>query len=377
MALSLQLKSREQFESRTLRALGGGALAGALGLVVGSDPGGVGPGSLALWGAAVLASLHREWSPRSWGLWAVGLVVAIGLPSVLGLYGVPQAAAMGGLAAALVGWLGLPWKPRPAQVVAGAVGSAVLWPLGLYVDQVLQARLFTGQWSALGAVAGGAVAGLFWSMGTLLSHVQVHGDAVQAQGTALQARLAGEGQELVAQALRLYQQCREAARALGAGQAELMGALEKMAREAFALAESHAGLEGQLASVERGEVDGKVKALRERAATTEDAVARKQLELAASSLGEELNRLDTLQKRKERLVAQLHAQVALLERARVSLVGAQSAEAKDKGAQAAQLAQRLAALAQEGAGGQAGGDKPGPQETALAKAAGDSTKTAG
>jgi peptidoglycan hydrolase CwlO-like protein len=129
--------------------------------------------------------------------------------------------------------------------------------------------------------------------------------------------------------------------------------------------------------VERGEVDGKVRALRERAAATEDAVARKQLELAASSLGEELNRLDALQKRKERLVAQLHAQVALLERARVSLVGAQGGEAKDKGVQAAQLAQRLAALAQEGSGGQAAESKPGPHETALVKAEGDSTKTAG
>jgi peptidoglycan hydrolase CwlO-like protein len=99
----------------------------------------------------------------------------------------------------------------------------------------------------------------------------------------------------------------------------------------------------------RGDVDQQVKDLKARAAATGDSVARRQLELAASSLGEELNHLETLGRRKERLLAQLHAQVALLERARVSLVGAQGGELGDKGAQAAQLARRLAALGQEGA----------------------------
>lgn len=41
-------------------------------------------------------------------------------------------------------------------------------------------------------------------------------------------------------------------------------------------------------------------------AASEDAVARRQLELAASSLGEELNPLATLSRKQERLLAQLH-----------------------------------------------------------------------
>jgi peptidoglycan hydrolase CwlO-like protein len=120
-----------------------------------------------------------------------------------------------------------------------------------------------------------------------------------------------------------------------------------MACEAFNLAESHAGLAAQLMSVAQGDVDAQVKDLRARAEASQDAVARRQLELAASSLGEELNRLDTLSRKRERLLAQLHAQVALLERARVSLVGAAGTEASAKSAQAAQLAKRLASLGEE------------------------------
>jgi hypothetical protein len=90
-----------------------------------------------------------------------------------------------------------------------------------------------------------------------------------------------------------------------------------------------------------------VRELRNRASTTQDAVARRQLELAASSLGEELNHLDALSRRRERLLAQLHAQVALLERARVSFVGVQGSEMGAKGAQAAQLARKLKSLGED------------------------------
>lgn len=237
-------------------------------------------------------------------------------------------------------------------MLAGAVGAGAMVPLGLYVKQVMDARLFDGRLGAVGAVLGFAAVALFWSVGTLAAHVRVHGDAMEARGAVLETQLSGEAQGLVSRAVTLYRQCQKVVGRLGAGpeRTELLGVLEKMTREVFTLAEAHAGLEAQLAAVEQGGVDAQVKELRAKAAAATDSVARRQLELAASSLGEELNHLDVLGRKRERLLAQLHAQVALLERARVSLVGVQGGDVASKGAQAAQLARKLAALGQEDSG---------------------------
>ncbi|HEX8435611.1 hypothetical protein [Archangium sp.] len=346
MALSVQLQEREDFEMRTLRALGGGAAAGLLAVAASRLHVHVDTGFFAVAGAA-LASARVDWKVRLGML--VGLPVLLNIPDVLNVPTPLAEACMGTLAAGVVGWLGTSWRPKPLQVLAGAVGAGALVPLGLFVKQVMDVRLFDGRLGAVGAVLGFAAVALFWGVGMLAAHVQVHGDAVEARGTLLEKQLSGEAQGLLARAVALYRQCRKVTEKLeaGPGRTELVGVLEKMTREVFNLAESHAALEAQLEAVEQGDVDAQVKELRAKAAATTDGVARRQLELAASSLGEELNHLDALGRKRERLLAQLHAQVALLERARVSLVGVQGGDLGAKGAQAAQLARKLASLGQE------------------------------
>ncbi len=364
MALSLQLQEREDFEGRTLLALAGGAAAGLCAAVAARANFYVDTGFLAV-GLAALASAKVEWKQRL-GL-LVGLPLLLNIPDLLQVPFPLAEAAMGALAATVVGMLGMPWNPRPAQIAAGALGAGALVPVGLYVKQVMDARLFDGRWEMLGSVVGLTTVALFWGVGTLGSHVVVHGDEVEARGVELETRLTGETHGLVSRALALYRQCREAARKLapGAGRTELLGVLEKMMREALTQAQAHADLETQLQAVVHQDVDAQVKELRARAAAASDPVARKQLELAASSLGEELNRLDMLERKRERLLAQLHAQVALLERARVSLVGMQGGDAAAKGAQAAQLARRLSTLGE------------GEGEASAAPPPNDSTKVAG
>jgi hypothetical protein len=349
MSLSLQLLHREDFESRTLRALLGGAAAGVLGALALRLRVPVDPGYLAVVGAALLGA-----RPSPGARWGLRLALAA-MPLVPHLFDGPTVVAQGlsgAAAAALVAWRGLERETpgEPVAVASSAAAAGLLVPLGVYVAAVLEARLFGGAANALSTVLGFTAVALFWSVGTLPAHVQVHLDPVEARGDTLETTLGGEVRELAARALGLYRQCKALAAKLAPspGRTELTGTLEKMAREAFSLAETHAGLEAQLGAVVQGDVDQQVKDLKARAAATGDSVARRQLELAASSLGEELNHLEALGRRKERLLAQLHAQVALLERARVSLVGAQGGELGDKGAQAAQLARRLAALGQEG-----------------------------
>ncbi|MCK8501516.1 autophagy-related protein 17 [Myxococcus fulvus] len=357
MALSLQFLHREEFESRTLRALGGGACMGifaalALRLWAPFEPVvrlTLEPGYFAVLGAALAAA--RTAKGGGWGLRAALTV----LPVFPFLFSAPWPLAQsvaGCIAAALVTWLGhgreQPGAPVPVALSAAAAG--VLTPVGLYVQQVLDARLL-GDTTLLSLVVGYACVALFWSIGTLPSHLVLHTDAVEARGKALQGTLSGEAKELTTRALGLYQQCKTSALRLPAspGRQELLGVVEKMASESFSLAEAHAGLTAQLDSVVAHDVDAQVKELRARAAATQDTVARRQLELAASSLGEELNHLDALGRKQERLLAQLHAQVALLERARVSFVGAQGHELGTKGEQAAQLARRLKGLGEESA----------------------------
>ena len=359
MPLSVQLQEREDFEVRTLRALGGGAAVGLAVAAAWKTGLRMDMAFFAIAGAAV-ASARVDWKVRLGML--VGLPVLLTLPDVLNVPPPLAEGCMGALAAGVVGALGLAWRPRPWQVLAGAVGAGALVPVGLYVKAVMEARLFEGHLGPLSTMLGLTTVALFWAVGMLATHVRVHANAVEARGSALETQLTGEAQGLVSRAGVLYQECRrEAGRlAAGPGRTELLGVLEKMAREVFSLAETHAGLEAQLHAVKQGDVDAQVKELRAKAAATTDAVARRQLELAASSLGEELNHLDLLDRKRERLLAQLHAQVALLERARVSMVGVRGGDVASKGAQAAQLAQRLAALGQEDAGPSAPAPLPTP-----------------
>jgi hypothetical protein len=75
-----------------------------------------------------------------------------------------------------------------------------------------------------------------------------------------------------------------------------------------------------------------------------DAVARRQLEFAATSLTEELERLGELKVRRERILARLRAEVAQLDRARVALLSMRSGHAQLKAAELSALARRFRAL---------------------------------
>lgn len=350
MAFSLQLLHREDFERRTLRALAGGAgvgilaaLAQRIGLPVEPD--------FAV-AAAVVAAAQAGARPVLGYSAALRLSLAV-LPALPYFFDavnlVPQAFS-GAIAAALVALVGQNGERfgKGSEVAASAVATGAMVALGAHVQAVLGAQFFPNG-GLLGSLVCLTSVALFWGVGTLASHLRVHVDPVESRGGTLESTLSGETKELVGRTLNLYRQCRGVAMKMpaGPGRNELVEVLRKMAREAFNLAESHGGLEAQLQSVAEGDVAAQVKDLRARAEATGDAVARRQLELAASSLGEELNRLDTLSRKRERLQAQLHAQVALLERARVSLVGAAGTEASAKSAQAAQLAKRLAALGEE------------------------------
>lgn len=343
MPLSAQLHDRQDFEKRTLRALAGAGVLAGLAVMCRQVHLPVNPVWMALLGAGMGAA-PGGWKARL--AVGVGLLVTLDLP---GLFRLPSPLApfcMGVIAASAVDFGRV--TRMPLRVLAGVLGAGALVPLALYVKRVMDARLFDNHPGTPGLVLAMGVVALFWSVGRLASHVTVHDHPVEARGEAVENRLTGEVRALVARARRLHKECRrEAGRlAAGPGRMELLGVLDRLATGAFALAEEYTELTTRLEDARGAEVDTQVKELRARAATMTDSVARRQLELAASSLGEELNHLDVLSRKRERLLARLHAQVAMVERARVSFVGVHGGELAAKGEQAARLAQRLSELEQ-------------------------------
>ncbi|WNZ64576.1 hypothetical protein QEG98_13400 [Myxococcus sp. MxC21-1] len=163
---------------------------------------------------------------------------------------------------------------------------------------------------------------------------------------ALLPQLAGDFRALTERALNLYRQCGQSLAMLPREPAreELARTLGKMTRDAAELASEWAGVEAQIEERAQADLQAEREDLERSARASTDAIARRQLELAAASLGEEVERLGTLKQRRERILARLRAEVAQLERARVALLSLRSGQAQLKAAELSALARRFRAL---------------------------------
>ncbi|MFP2901720.1 hypothetical protein [Corallococcus sp. 4LFB] len=101
---------------------------------------------------------------------------------------------------------------------------------------------------------------------------------------------------------------------------------------------------GAAGGARAAELQAERDSLERSARASTDVVARRQLEAAAASLAEEVERLGDMRQRRERILARLRAEVALLERARVALLSLRSGQAQLKAAELASLARRFRAL---------------------------------
>jgi hypothetical protein len=117
-----------------------------------------------------------------------------------------------------------------------------------------------------------------------------------------------------------------------------------MTRDAVELASEWAGVEAQLEERAQTELQTEREELLRAAKASTDAVARRQLESASASLGEEIERLGELKQRRERILARLRAQVAQLDRARVALLSLRSGHAQMKSAELSAMTRRFRAL---------------------------------
>lgn len=354
-AAVIQLQHREAFERNVTRALAAGAGAGVLAFLAQRLQLQVPLSFLAL----VATSLACVRGDRFDRMLLVALSVV--LPALPWLFGFSAAwtVAMAGAAAG-----GLMVKARLAERgEEGSVGSDRPGPLhyagtalatgglavaGTEVAKILSSRLTDLSTPAvLNFAASGVVIALFAGIGSLASHIALKADPVESACEDLLPSLSGEFAAQITRALSLYRQAGMQLAALprDAAREELARTLQKLTKDAAELAGEWAGVEAQVHENAHADLQKEIDELQKSAKAARDAVARQQLEAAAASLTEELGRLGELRLKRERVLARLKSQVALLERARVALIGMRSTHATVRAAEMSAVARKLNALA--------------------------------
>jgi poly-gamma-glutamate capsule biosynthesis protein CapA/YwtB (metallophosphatase superfamily) len=351
----IQLHHRETFERNVTRALLAGAAAGGVAWLFSLARLGVPVALLALVGAC-LAFVRGTVRER------LGLAAAATLlPALPWYFTLSQAwtvALAGAMAGGVMAWARMREKgeegsvasqrPGAVHAVAGVLATGALAVAGSQVAQILGARLAEVQTPALlAAVASGAVVALFAGIGSLATHVALESDPVEAACEALLPELSGDFALLLGKALTSYRQSGQQLAALPREPAreELARTLQKLMRDTAGLVKEWAGVEATVQAHARADVEREIADLRASAASARDGVARQQLAQAAASLSEELERLGEVELKRERVVAKVRSQVALLERARVALIGMRSSHATVRAAELAAVARKLNAQA--------------------------------
>ncbi|RKH26800.1 hypothetical protein D7Y13_37025 [Corallococcus praedator] len=353
-AAVLQFHHREAFEHTVTRALAAGAGAGLvqwLTLRLGMPM----PLTWLAPAAVVLACARGDRWDR--GLLAGLGLLLVGLPYGLGLSPGWTVAMSGAAAGALLvrarlnelGEEGQVAEARPTLVHygLGSVLGAGLTLAGGVVANILSLRLASvATPTLLAAVMVGGIVGLFVGLGAIAAHLGLTADPVEARAEELLPQLSGDFHTLSERALSLYRQCGQSLAKLPREPAreELARTLARITRGAVELASEWAGVEAQLEERASAELQAERDSLEKSARASTDAVARRQLEVAAASLAEEVERLGDMRQRRERIIARLRAEVALLERARVALLSLRSGQAQLKAAELASLARRFRAL---------------------------------
>ncbi len=351
----IQFSRREVFERNVTRALGAGAFAG---MIAFATPSFHWPLPLLALIGTSLAFVRGDRVDQS-----LLTVLSFSLPTIPWLLGLSfewTVALTGAICGTLMvkatvaerGEEGSVGAERPGAMhyVAGAVATGILSVIGTSVAQTIATRLLMFSAPAFFSFAlNGLVIALFAGIGSLASHLALKADPIEARCEALIPLLAEEFATQIKRALMLYRFAGTQLAALprDAAREELARTLQKLTQDAAELAFEWAGVETQMHHSADADLKHEIEKLMISAAQSRDAPARQQLELAARSLEEELVTLDQLRLKRERVLARLQSQVALLERARVALLGMRSTHATVRAAEMSSVSRKLEALAQQ------------------------------
>jgi hypothetical protein len=299
------------------------SVAGALALV-GARSGGVGAGRGAIFG--LLGGLLYASNAAEWPLFGALLLGAAAAPVLA------------------------PDASLPKKGVT-AVFAGLLMFAGIFVTTVLESRgVLVGLVpDVLAAAAAGGAAGLFLGLGAAPRHVALAEDPVEAAYNRTLGSTQGELYEILDRALGIYQAVR--ADLLREPGTEAVQQIEpkvaNMALQILEIAERCQLIERELAAAPSEELEGRIADLRGRMEAASDPGARSTLRSAVESLEGQRTAREAIVRGSERVVARLHANVALLEKVRFSLVHLRSADAERAGSEIRPLKDALEELGRE------------------------------
>ncbi len=294
---------------------------------------------------AAVAFTKKKW----WrGLIGGGAGVAgAGLFSLAAPLWPPFAALLMGAAAAPVLAEGQSTKRKLMTAATTALASAA----GLYVARVMVSwEVFEGVVpSLLGHGAAGATAGLFIGLAAAPRHLGRSPDPVEAAYTPALAIKDGEIQDILQRTIGIHRslktdlQSRTEANSIptvAGREAELVLRILHIAGECRQI-------QNDLEATPASEIEARIGDLKTRAEGASDVAAKRTYLDTVSSLKEQLQAVVRIEGGRDRVVARLHATVALLEKLRFALIHLRSADAQRVGDELTSVTDALDALTDE------------------------------
>jgi hypothetical protein len=314
--------------------------------LVGSDP------SLAMLTTAVTAGALAMIAGRgkSWLRAAAGGALGL-LGGVLHTLCTPAWPWFGAL---LIGATAAPVLARgesAGKMAFTGVATGMFTFLGLYTMGVLQrwGVLHTMMPGPLATAVAGSAAGLFFGLGSVPRHFAPAEDPVEAAYRRALGIKDGEIQEILNRAFTIHQAVRGdlSARKTGPTEAELGRRVSDLSMRILHIAQQCRSIEHDLGAAPATELESRIQNLSRKADAATDEAARATFHAAIRSLDSQRRAVEAIGRGLERVVARLHANVALLEKVRFSLVHARSADAERFGGEASPLTEAIEELSRE------------------------------
>lgn len=225
--------------------------------------------------------------------------------------------------------------------LAGAYVSGVLLSHGEVLGSLVPAPLAT-------AAASGAF-GLFLGLGAAPRHVHRSEEPVEAAYSAALGEASGEVHEILERSLAIYRMIRAdlGSRAGSKTEVQLGTRVSDLAMRILVIGKQCRAIEADLGAAPAKALEDRIEALRKKADATSDPSARATFLATIDSLDAQKKAVEAIGRGLERVLARLHANVALLEKVRFSLVHARSADAERSGSEASPLTDTIDELSRE------------------------------
>lgn len=269
------------------------------------------------------------------------------LASALASQWIPFSAGLLGLAAAPI----FGDKESPKRKLLTGITAGILGYSGLYAAQVI----LQAGWLAplvpepVAAIGAGAMAGLFIGLATAPKYLLPEPNSVETAFERALQRRDGEVHELLSRALDVYRSVSAEVnlRRQVTSIEQLSSKVSDHVLRILYIAEHCRRVEDELSVEAVTQLEDRIAELQQRIDLSKDTAARDTYQYALSSLEEQLKATHRLQDSRERVIARLHVNVALLEKLRLNFLQLGTANAERYGVETSNVYDELEALGRE------------------------------